>query len=256
MLEPVHNKGQEVTDFVLVDPVPLINITEEYMAAFIEEALRRHPDGYFLTFLDTVGKSMAGADENAQQAASSFTALVSRLRTELGGSVVATHHSGHKNEERAIGSSVFGRDSDTLIRVDREGKSMVVSLTMTKQKDAPEWPRSKSATMLVTMTDNNSTLVATQPDKAGASMVNEIPLDRVYELLDKVLADKLSANPTHTWTQEDLSATIAMDERISMEAKTVTAHLKSLRENNDTVANRCYDAMRSIRAGRWLWRGE
>ena len=174
--------------------------------------------------------------------------------------MLALHHSGHKNEERAIGSSVFGRDSDTLVRVDRENKAMTVSLTMTNQKEAAEWPKPQRATLAKTVLIEGSefreTLVVVKPSEAAEAESNEIPLARVYELLDKVLTDKLSANPTHTWTQEDLSATIAMDERISMGAKTVTAHLKSLRENNDTVANRCYDAMRSIRAGRWLWRGE
>ena len=260
--EQVHNGGKQVQDFVLVDPVPLISITEEYLTALIGDLTRRHPDGYFLTVNDTVGRSMAGADENTQQAASAFTMLTQRLRAGLGGSVLALHHSGHKNEERAIGSSVFGRDSDTLVRVDREGKAHTISLTMTNQKEAAEWPKPRRATLAKTILIEGSefmeTLVVIKPSEAVEAEAenNEMPLKLFYELLDKVLADKLSANPTHTWTQEDLSTVIAMDERISIGYKTVTTRLKSLRENNDTVANRCYDAMRSPGAGRWLWRGE
>ena len=255
--EQVHNDSEQVKDFVLVDPVPLISITEEYLTALIGDLMRRHPDGYFLTVNDTIGRSMAGADENTQQAASAFTMLTQRLRAGLGGSVLALHHSGHKNEERAIGSSVFGRDSDTLVRVDREGKATTISLTMTNQKEAPEWSKPRRATLASTLlikgNEAMETLVVVKPSEATTPKESEAPLEHVYKLLDKVLADKLSANPTHVWTQEDLSTAIAMDELVSIEANTVGTHLKRIREINGTIANRCYDAMRPIRAGRWRW---
>ena len=36
-------------------------------------------------------------------------------------------------------------DADTIIRADRQGKDYMVSLAMTKQKDAPEWEKKKYA---------------------------------------------------------------------------------------------------------------
>lgn len=254
--EQVHNEGQEVADFVLVDPVPLINITEEYLAAFIKEALRRHPDGYYLTFVDTLGKSMAGTDENAQQSASAFTLLAQRLHTELGGSVVALHHSGHSDKERARGSSLFPADTDTQVRVDRPNKAMTVSLAMTKQKEAPEWAKPKYAKLSETLVGDSTTLVVVKPDKRDTQGAGElIKADASFlTVLDRALEELLRSNPTHSWTQGDLAEALAMNPKIDVPSKSLQdIHLKRLREDSNTMANRCYDPMRSPRAGRWRW---
>lgn len=259
--EQVHNEGEEVPLFTLVDPVPTISISEANLNAFVTEALRRHPDGYALTIIDTVGRAMEGENENAQEHASAFTALVQRLRADLGGSVLALHHTGHKEEDRARGSSVFGADPDTLVRIDRAEKEYVVTLTMTKQKDAPEWERPRYAKLTEVEAgfpafDDGTTLVA------GASDHQDLPADSSAKddlhlvVLDRELGKILEENPSRIWTQSDLAEILAMQETIGLpEKKIKDIYLKLLRADNGTIANRCYDPRRSQKAGRWTWKG-
>ena len=141
--EALHSGGHRVENFVLMDPVPLTTITEENLQALVKEALRRHPGGYGLTVIDTLGRAMAGGDENSQRDAAAMTQLVRRLSSELGGSVLALHHSGVAKDDRLRGSSVFSADADTLVRAARRGKEFIVSLRMDKQKDGPEWKKEK-----------------------------------------------------------------------------------------------------------------
>ena len=252
--EQVHNGGREVPGFVLVDPVPLINITEEKMLAFIKEALRRHPEGYALTFVDTVGKSLAGADENAQQAASAFTLLVDRLRGELGGSVVVAHHSGKDSGRGARGSSLFFADPDMQVELVRKNKSMTVALTMHKQKDSPEWAKPKYVRLMETLVGTSSSLVVVrgQPEEEDAAGGDG---DLFMHVLDRVVEEILRANPSRSWTHVDLAEACAMDKRIEVPSKTLNNnHLIRLREDSETVANGCYDPLRNRSLGRWRWR--
>ena len=138
--EKTHFGGNEVENFRLADPVPLVS---EELKPFIEGALAASPDGYKLVVLDTIGRAMQGSNENAQEHASNFTRMVERIQHELGATVLALHHTGFQDQHRARGSSVFGADADTIIRADKQGKNYLVSLTMTKQKDAPEWPKKR-----------------------------------------------------------------------------------------------------------------
>lgn len=253
--EHVHNEGEEVDNFVLMDPVPRLDITEEYMAALVDELLRRHPGGYKLIVIDTVGRAMAGTDENAQQSATAFTDLVQRLRAELGGSVLALHHSGHSDKDRGRGSSVFGADPDTLVRVDREGKADVVSLSMTKQKDAPEWEKSKSAKLIpYSLPDNGGDSLV-----VGKAKAKDLPrhegnaADTLFmKTLDDHLATVLSDNPTRYYSQNVLVEILA--QRMTIPERNMDKHVKRLRTMPDTAANRCYDPERSQKSGKWGWK--
>jgi hypothetical protein len=140
--EHQHFNGNRASDFVLIDPVPSVAAGESEWTAFINAAKGMH-DSYRLCVLDTVGRAMQGINENAQEHASAFTKLVERLQRELGCAVLALHHTGHEAKDRARGSSVFGADADVVLRIDREGKERTVSMTMLKQKDAPEWEAPK-----------------------------------------------------------------------------------------------------------------
>lgn len=254
--EQQHNNGEKVSDFVLVDPVPLINITEEYLAALVDDLLRRHPEGYRLAVLDTLGRSMAGENENEQKGASQFTLLVQRLKAELGGSVLVLHHSGHAESDRARGSSVFGADPDTLVRIDREGKSHVVKLSMTKQKDAPEWPKPKYAGVreVALAGDGGNTLVVTKAKAVDLPKVENVT--SVDLVLDKALADVLQSNPTRYWTQGDLAVKLARHPLLEgvPESALKNVHLKRLRAVQGAVAHRCFDDDRAPKAGQWTWR--
>lgn len=257
--EKLHFGGFKVPDFVLVDPVPTTAITEEGIVAFTEEALRRHPNGYKLMVVDTMGRAMAGADENSQRDASAMTQLAHRLRTDLGGSLLALHHTGLQEQKRLRGSSVFAADADTLIRLSRRGKDYEVELKMTKQKDAPEWEDEKRLKLVkVHLTLEQSTLVAmpalapTPEERKAAKATLRQREEVVLGVIDEEVGEILKTNPLKTWTQRDLAEAVAMRERVTIDSKTLAnIHLIRVRERKGTLCNRAYDPQRNPKTGRW-----
>ena len=257
--EKMHFGGFKVPDFVLVDPVPTTAITEESILAFTEEALRRHPNGYRLSVMDTLGKAMAGADENSQKDASAMTQLAHRLRTDLGGSLLALHHVGLQEQKRLRGSSVFAADADTLVRVARRGRDYEVELRMAKQKDAPEWEDEKRLKLVkVRLALEQSTLAAmpasapTPEERKVARATSRQREEVVLGVIDEEVGAILEANPLKTWTQRDLAEAVAMRELVTIDSKTLAnIYLIRVRERKGTLCNRAYDPQRNPRTGRW-----
>ena len=158
-----------------------ISLNDERFEGFIKHVLKLHPDGYKLVVLDTVGRAMQGENENSQEHASAFTRLVQRLIRELGCTVLALHHSGHAETARLRGSSVFGADADTMIRLDRNDPYLV-EMVMTKQKDAEEWKGSKLVKLQVVRLDpETDSLVVVMPTK------DDKPRKNLDELVDREL---------------------------------------------------------------------
>jgi hypothetical protein len=263
--ERTHWKGEKVSadQFILADPVPMVS---EDAGAFIDGMLAMS-DGkpYACVGIDTVGKSMMGMNENAQQDASGFTQLVQRLSYELGSddqpcAVLGLHHTGHGETGRARGSSVFGADADTILRIDRDQKSMVVSLHMNKQKDAAEWEAPKAVKLQEVELDyinpdngkpmKTTSLVAVMPDKSevakakqskAAAKDEEDPT--VLEIIEKAVLDRLAANPLKSWSTRQLAEAIATDERVNIGSDALRRrHLKLIREDKQRQAHRMYDA--------------
>ena len=257
--EMLHFGGARVENFVLADPVPTTTVSEEALDAFIEEALRRHPGGYRLTFIDTLGRAMEGADENSQRDASAMTALAHRLRHDLGGSVLAIHHSGKDEARGARGSSVLGADADTIVRSARRGKDHLVALHMTKQKDAPEWDEPRLVRLYpVSVELGGGTLAAGPPqgeDRKSTKEAKDRERDAsVLEVLDREVRAILEANPLRCWTQRDLAEAVAMRDAVDVDSKTLSGHyLVRLRESKKPAyyARGAYDPARNRNAGRW-----
>ncbi len=255
-----HHGAEAIANFVLVDPVPLVGITEEYLTAFIAEALRRHPGGYRLGVIDTVGRSTAGENENDQRVASAFTNLMHRLRSELGGSMLGVHHSGHQEDHRARGSSVFGADPDTIVRAERWGPSLV-KLTMAKQKDAPEWEEPRWAALrTVALEDGQTSLAVARPRpeelprERDSGEIRDAALD---ESVDREIAAVLRDNPERRWTQGALAAAVAYQEAVDVPVKKLVGEfLPRLRNAPGTAARRCFDPLANQAGGQWRWRGE
>ena len=257
--EMLHFGGAKVENFVLADPVPTTTVPEEALGAFIEEALRRHPDGYRFTFIDTLGRAMEGADENSQRDASAMTALAHRLRHNLGGSVLAIHHSGKDEARGARGSSVLGADADTIVRSARRGKDHLVALHMTKQKDAPEWDEPKLVRLYPVSAELGGGTLAAGPPQGEDRKSTKEAKDRerdasVLEVLDREVRAILEANPLRCWTQRDLAEALAMRDAVDVDSKTLSGHyLVRLRENKKPAyyARGAYDPARNRNAGRW-----
>ena len=132
----VHFGGVPVPGFYILDPIPSVL---DDPAPFM--ALLAHCPKLRLVVLDTVGRSMAGADENSQDDAGRFSKLVALIQA-TGAAVLAIHHCGKDDRKGPRGSTVFYADADTVLSTEDAG-DFTVRLTMEKQKDAPEWDRPK-----------------------------------------------------------------------------------------------------------------
>ena len=214
-----HNGGKPVETFYLADPVPMLGAQED-VDLFVQGAMAMNPDGYDLVVIDTIGRSMMGLNENSQEDASKFTHLVERIQYGMGdAAVLAVHHVGKDTSKGVRGSTVFQADADVLILVEREGKAKSVRLTMTKQKDAEEWPEplmvNASDVMLEEATQTTS-LVITKAEKTtynteGSRSAKPKHGAEGYdedELIDS-LADKVfDLNPAKTRSKNALAEDI------------------------------------------------
>ena len=190
----LHHEARPV-DLYLTDPVPMLSMDEAVMDAYIDQALELHPEGYKLVVLDTVGRAMAGGNENSQEDAAKFTALVSKMIKRLGCTVLALHHSGYGDAGRTRGSSVFSADADTVVRADADGA--IVELTMTKQKDAAAWPKPKVARLA--KKGDSLVVVAPLPGDVARSQADRDDQAQRDTIVRYALA-ALRSRPVKTWS--------------------------------------------------------
>lgn len=259
--EALHLGGREAEAFHLLDPVPPTPFkgNDEELRQFIELALLMSPGGYKLCVIDTVGKSMRGMNENAQEYASAFTGMVETLQRALATgedehcAVLAIHHAGHEGADHARGSSVFEADADTIIRV--EGGERKVRLHMTKQKDAEQWKAPVALAMqeacgsIVAMPSQETkpaALPSPQVKKAQEAFTKELLLST----LDKATKDFLASNRIKEYSDNMLANDLAATLKIP--SSTLRKRLKGLRETDDVtlVSPACYD----IGKRRWRYR--
>ena len=199
-------------DFTLVDPPPAPHSTD--WEPFVDGALAMRPNGYSLIVIDTVGRSMQGMNENTQEAASQYTALVQALRRELGAATLGVMHTGHGEQLHARGSSVFEADADTVLRVEVIAECKV-KLHMPKQKDAPEWKQPLNISLQEVQIDGRTKSLVAVPAsraevaKAVASDEDTTQAD-VLDLLDKAVPKMLLTNKRTGWSQSALAQALAV----------------------------------------------
>lgn len=252
--------GQPIPDFYVADPVPHVgDLGTDAYKEFIAVATS-FTERYKLVVIDTIGRAMQGVNENAQEHASKFTALVEALRRDLGCTVLALHHTGHEAGNRERGSVVFGADADTRIRIERpDPKAFAVELHMVKQKDAPEWEQPRHATLEKVSTS----LVAvkaktTVPTKAAPSApLKAEDKEIAYKMIDEELARILKADPGNRYTMKELAVAIEGHPKIEVSVKTLcNTHLPILRADKATHAHRCFVRKKTTggeKAKVWTW---
>ena len=257
--EQVHHGGEPVSNFVLIDPVPRF---DEGLEPFLEAAKAHHAQ-YQLVIIDTIGRAMQGANVNASEDAGKFSKLVDRIKLELGGTVLALGHVGHSAKDRITGSNVFLGDADTLLGVERDKRTNIVSITMTKQKDAPEWEKPRHAALReVTLTSGKTSLVpvevreAEQPAKESRAAQDARDIAIGLMVVDGAVAAVLQAAPGKVWSTAALAAAVALRPELhgSITSKTLRQttgprSLVTLRETPGTKTSRCYDPV----GKRWKW---
>lgn len=89
-----------------------------------------------LVVVDTVSRSIAGADENKQETMTEFVRGCDEVKQAAGGALLAVHHSGKDKERGMRGSSVLLGAVDAAIRISKS--EHIVTFEVEKQKDAEQ----------------------------------------------------------------------------------------------------------------------
>jgi hypothetical protein len=216
--EKEHNEGEIVKDFYLIDPVPHPD-TEE-IDCFID-AIDALGKDIALIVIDTVGRSMQGLNENAQQDASQFTRMVEEYTRSFNCAVLALHHTGHDNKARGRGSSVFEADADAVFVLEKDGETNKLFMKNTKQKDASEWEHPKVLHLKeVFVTKKTKSLVChitSQELPKEEKKLEEAKHDkakRAYgidqQMLGKIVHEIIKKNPSAVYTQASLAEAVAV----------------------------------------------
>lgn len=235
--EQRHFNGMKVQNFYLMDPVPGINDTPEDFMALLHAA---RSEGWRLLVIDTLGRALQGVNENAQEVATAFTALVELIQRETGATVLVIHHAGKDDARGARGSSVFGADVDTEVRA--TSTKGLAKLAMTKQKDAPEWEKPKVIKLQVHKLDmTNDTLVATIPTTEELAQTIEEDPGLTLDIIGEVVYEYLFKNNHDSFSTRALAEAVAMDDRIDCGSSQLRQRwLKALREDSKRDAKHWY----------------
>lgn len=93
-----------------------------------------------LVVIDTVARSLPGAEENASKEMGLFVAACDAIKTECGVCVIGIHHSG-KDEDRGMrGSTALEGAGDCVLHLKRNDDSKIIEVVTEKQKEGEELP--------------------------------------------------------------------------------------------------------------------
>ena len=262
--EALHLGGERVEDFMLTDPVPRITDEPATVEAFIKLALKMRPGGYRLVVVDTVGRAMQGANENQQEHASSFTALVEHLQRELGCSVLALHHTGHGRADSPRGSTVFSADADTMVLARREENALEVRLTMSKQKDAEAWSADRMVALEKVDLPAGGSLAVVQAvsrDTATGGRAAEAFREKVtLDVVDRFATEVLATNKAADWSNNRLAEAMMTHNlggpdgpRMGFQKRKITGLLDELKRSEGTLSSGYWRAPSGGKAGYWRW---
>ena len=93
-----------------------------------------------LVVIDTVSRSITGADENGQEAMSAFVHACGIIQQHIDGAVLGIHHSGKDQTKGMRGSTVLIGACDTSMLCEGDMEQLRCTLTVEKQKDAEMVP--------------------------------------------------------------------------------------------------------------------
>jgi len=116
------------------EPVMLHNVHE---MAELKVLLEYLPERPVLLVIDTYSQCLAGGNENLQEVASLVVQQVNDIKSRIGCSVMILHHA-NATGLRDRGSTVISAAADTVIRVDQDESTRIITATCRKQRDS-EW---------------------------------------------------------------------------------------------------------------------
>jgi hypothetical protein len=131
--------GQDLDLAIATVPVQVLDDTsfKQALAAMKAEMARRGSPPRALVF-DTLARNYGG-DENSTGDMTRFVARMDQCRHELGHPcVMVVHHTGHQNQERNRGSSVFHAATDIGMKVTTGNDTITLESTRLKDGEPPE----------------------------------------------------------------------------------------------------------------------
>lgn len=120
----------------LPEPIPIFRDSQalDILLTRIEEEVQETPR---FVVVDTLARCFDG-DENSQEDMGRFVSGVDRLRREFGATLLVVHHT-RLDGDRERGNTAFRGAADTMISLNRDKKSKVITLACSKQKDWEEF---------------------------------------------------------------------------------------------------------------------
>ena len=223
--EKHHGITVPKNDILFVDPVPHISM-DKHIRSALTKALLDVGDGYRFIVIDTMGRAMAGLNENASETASMLSAMASDIRNELGACVLAI---GHTRKDRATGqgatrgSGVFENDADTVLNAEKTGANSV-SIEVVKQKDAPEAASIDLVLQEIRLNLEDTSLVVTK-GKPLATASTATQNSGIFAAIDLVACEILAGSPHDRWSTRNLADHVARDGRVPMGVEAVRKKL-------------------------------
>jgi hypothetical protein len=130
--------------------------------------------------VDTVSRSMPGADENLQKDMTLFVRACDRLKEEFDCTVLGVHHASKSGALR--GSSVLAGAGDFVFRMDCKKGALAGKLHCEKQKDAPDGWADAYRFDVIYLSDGRSSLVPARAAQEGAAVSPEVT-GRIFDAM-------------------------------------------------------------------------
>ncbi len=128
-VKPGEAKFYKSNRAVIMSEAESVELLKSEMAALVEQA-----GAPKLVVIDTLARSLGGADENAGKDVNLFIVACDEIKEEYGCTVMLVHHTGHQNKDRGRGASQINAALDHEFRIEAWGEDKVL-MTFTKQKE-------------------------------------------------------------------------------------------------------------------------
>lgn len=124
--------------FKLIEPAPMIKL-ESDRREFLKEAHQHGP--WDLIVIDTVGRAMAGLDDNSTLGARMFTDFTTEIREYLNAATLAVTHAPKDRPETLLGSGAYEADADCIYNSTVATKGDKINLRQHKIKYGAPWEK-------------------------------------------------------------------------------------------------------------------
>jgi hypothetical protein len=158
--------------FVMIErSIDFMNVSDvDKLIRTVRRAIQRRP---CLVVVDTVSRSMPGADENLQKEMTLFVKACDHVKDVFQCAVLGVHHAGKSGDMR--GSTVLRGAGDFVFKLERAKGASIGHLTCEKQKDAPDGWAEPYVFERVDLDEGQTSLVASRAAIPGGMCEFDLP---------------------------------------------------------------------------------